>query len=700
MKKNIFYLLILNFYLLSCSKYELDFNKFNEYAPTVEFALPLAYSNLKITSLVNNNKENSRVDGSNLIHVLIRDDSTFEYTNNKITEIKSQTLTSVDTILGFVEVGNENLNKSISLQSLLPDLNATNRNVLNMLNGTTNVFPAISDSTKTIQKFTTLNNFSLIYVKSGSLSFDLTNFLPTTIDSIVFDIYNTSSNKLVFSSVTLSNILSNQKKSVILNIKEGTVLDNVFSYKIRRLKTRASSGIVPINLNDNFSINLMLLNLKLGAGLAKLPSQTIQSFTRSANVSANALGERFFNIAFDTAETFMQGLSSINYPLEIKIKFLNATKNNTEFPEQTLSIPPQQAFNYKAIDFSKVQFLFDRNSLLSNTVDFEIKINIIGSDINYVAFDSSQRLNFNLRLASAKLLYVVGIIKDTTSTYLTRDINNTELKNISSGFAFDSATLTVNSKNSIGVPFIIDLSLNGINADQTAFLRDRFTPFQINTPIVPNDVTPFNYSNLTFATTQHVFSNYGENRGKINEFVSLPAITGTINAKVNINTERDFISFGAIGQKLYIGTLLDIPLILNARNVVLTDTIKFESNSFEGLDSLVLGLNIENGFPFRSDVKIYFINASNTIVDSSVISGVLTPSAINSDGKTIAPSTSQSSFSLSKTQINNLINQKANNIVVKATFFTPNDGTSQVKIYNDYFMNIKFGVITKITLSN
>lgn len=144
---------------------------------------------------------------------------------------------------------------------------------------------------------------------------------------------------------------------------------------------------------------------------------------------------------------------------------------------------------------------------------------------------------------------------------------------------------------------------------------------------------------------------------------------------------------------------LELPLWGTAKDFVLFDTIPFEIEQeiTDEVESVLLRTYNSNGFPIDFDMQVYFIDSSKVRIDSLVIPNqlILQSAQVNlSTGFVTSPTQKTYDATMSQARFKNL--QKAKNMVVKASASTTNGGTTDVKIYSDYRLEVKFGLQVKI----
>jgi hypothetical protein len=147
---------------------------------------------------------------------------------------------------------------------------------------------------------------------------------------------------------------------------------------------------------------------------------------------------------------------------------------------------------------------------------------------------------------------------------------------------------------------------------------------------------------------------------------------------------------------------IELPLDIRVKNLILSDTIKFNASDNLGsdtskLESLKLNLLFENGFPVDVNTQIYLTDNSYAILDSIFNNEILIPSGQISAGKVTS--------SFKTTQIINIVGAKksafykASYLIAKYRYNTANSELGEtVKIYSNYKIVFKAGALIKLKI--
>lgn len=136
----------------------------------------------------------------------------------------------------------------------------------------------------------------------------------------------------------------------------------------------------------------------------------------------------------------------------------------------------------------------------------------------------------------------------------------------------------------------------------------------------------------------------------------------------------------------------ELPIHGTAKNFMIQDTLDLNlSDVPEGKAEFKL-VTI-NGFPWDLGLQAYFLDANDNIIDSLFTTADIFASApIDNDGRVTGPTTVEKFILFAKTRVEYL-KTNGQKMVLVTTFNTIDGGNTPVKIYSDYDVTFKIGVI-------
>ena len=244
----------------------------------------------------------------------------------------------------------------------------------------------------------------------------------------------------------------------------------------------------------------------------------------------------------------------------------------------------------------------------------------------------------------------------------------------------------------------VDLELiNGIGAEASITMNS-FTASNNTNAIALNHAIIGNNININRATEvgSAIFPYYyttGLNNSNSNIDLMLELLPDSIEYGValelnplgNVSAHNDFISSDA---PMELNMDIQLPLSIIANNLTLADTLNIDISDTTGLQSAMLNINLQNGFPLEAHVDLILLDQNNMVV-SHVLSPALVPSAsVDGNGVVSDISSSMHQLTLNQKDFNTLIQNKK--IVLKIIFNTPTS-SDHINIY-DYY-KLKFNVV-------
>lgn len=151
-------------------------------------------------------------------------------------------------------------------------------------------------------------------------------------------------------------------------------------------------------------------------------------------------------------------------------------------------------------------------------------------------------------------------------------------------------------------------------------------------------------------------------------------------------------------SKFSVDFKLNLPLEGYCNNFLFSDTSKFEvGNLPDNVSQITVRNYIRNGFPVGALVQVYFLDANNVIKDSLMTTGstvFLDPAPVGADGRVTTPTSLTRNYVIEAARVKKL--STVTKVVVRATTNTTNAPNTNVKIYSDYRIALKLGVIAKL----
>lgn len=437
-------------------------------------------------------------------------------------------------------------------------------------------------------------------ISQGTVTLTVTNSWPIPVQLNLALVNN--SNGLTITNFIFPPILpgssSSQTKSLI-----GKTLSNNMSFEIISVQSAGSGGSpVPYSSSDEVSFVLQSNNIEVSSGSVVFPQS--QLFTSSDFYDFGlANGIRLKKIFVKRAVIRYQVSMPIDGIVETDITIPFSDNFGAPFGFTINSTPGlpstgRAILQNVAIDLSKSP------GNPYNRLPFEIESYIMSAS-NCVGFDANDELNFQFELDSIELDAVEGQF-GSYDIELEQQIN---LDDLGVGFEFDEMIffgpkLSIDFKNSIGIPVFVDMELKSTNYYGTHVVSES------NFPV------PF--------PTENVFPLLREGSLVVQPDSSVPflvfpnqdlevAVTAKIRSTGNPNPPH----FVQLGEDLTVGIGIIQESRFNISNLRFRDTV-----GVSGLDSAVLanlleafwGVSYQNQLPFDVVLELIALDSGDSVL--------------------------------------------------------------------------------------
>jgi len=160
---------------------------------------------------------------------------------------------------------------------------------------------------------------------------------------------------------------------------------------------------------------------------------------------------------------------------------------------------------------------------------------------------------------------------------------------------------------------------------------------------------------------------------------------------------------GNVGQNFVVDTSkievtaeIELPLSGIAKNFVVRDTIPFEMEGLNELVEATFRINTDNGFPVDVAVQCYFLDSNDVVIDSlmGVDQSLILAGLVDSDGRVISSTHKTLDIPMTTERINEIAKMKSIVIIGRAN--TNDNGTTTIKLYSEYRLDVKLGLKAKV----
>ncbi len=339
------------------------------------------------------------------------------------------------------------------------------------------------------------------------------------------------------------------------------------------------------------------------------------------------------------------------------------------------------------IDLSMYRLVFDEPFADTNYVYIHALIHFTGDDnpLNNPYF--LQLNNDFSELEFGKFFGYAGERTVQMSDTIEVDIFNVNDEGYFS-FGPGSVNMTVEVENSFGLPVILDLET--IKAYRTGFEPDSVDVYifgEGNPSLVEiNSPAPGQIGETLNTTIVSDNSNFHEAL-EISPDKIFVDIIGLLNSDNNPSISNFILDTSKISASM----ALELELFGSINGYTIADTIDFNIDNLDNIESLLFAVDIENGFPINAVVQLEFVDSLYQVVHTLLPDGEQLMTAADVSGppdyRVTNPSSKITEIVLNKEELGQL--EEARQILIKAVLTTTENQV--VKIYSDYSIGLELG---------
>ena len=379
--------------------------------------------------------------------------------------------------------------------------------------------------------------------------------------------------------------------------------------------------------------------------------------------------------------------SSLNADATINVKIPEAKLNGISLNQDIYYTQGQQLTG--VIDLSGYTIAFDNTSPYVNNLDIHYTVTVHGNNTPII---SPYVLNINGSFQNLSFHELYGDFKQHP-IMMPDDTINIKIfdNNIYGAMYFEDPRVYFWAYNSCGIPIGVSLNnfkaVSAVNFPYEVELWGYPNPWIINAPsmseigqvIVSSDSIDKSNSNIKDAAN-------------ISPTDFLANVTATANpaggpaANFVIDTSR-----------LSVDVQVELPLYGKAWDFRVADTLEFEFGDDFDLDQVefvLMRFNIENHFPVDAVVQAYFLDENDVILDSLITPPELivtaAPVGLGPEYRVTSSTFKRTETRIEQPRISRL--KPTTKIVFLGKMATISSGTELVKIYSDYYLDVRLAV--------
>ena len=652
--------------------------------------LPLLTTNLSLNDIVSDSLIHKNVDSS--ISLIYKTDLYNLNLAGQVINIPDTTL-KYDFKLDSLQLANRTIVDSISLGQIAQQA-GTEGALIIQFNGNNLPIPAITVTPANSYPVNATSFFQTASLRTGVLTVTLKNGFPIEMDTIIFQLSNQGNSSLVTQD-TFVDLMPGATISQSTNMA-GKTVNGQLNAKLVRMTSPGSNGqSVHIDTANKLYATLSISNVTVFSATAIFPSQDIINQPQSVSFPFPN-GARLKKVKFLSGDLQIILKSTIADSIHFNYQLPSATDASGKPINITSILPPAasgQTSSY-TVNYNLAGYTFDLTGPKKDTVNtfFNLLIARIDSNGKVESISLNDSLYVSYAILNVVPEYINGYLGSDTLNYGPVTIPFSVFKNIKGGtLNLKNINVSLAVQNNIGANGrVIVHQAQGIHSatNSPVSLTGAMINKNLNIPrAVDHPLTP-TLSNFTLTPSNSNVLNFIDNLpDKLNY-----NLTVYVNPNGNVSNYNDFVYYGS---GMDISMNMNMPLSLIANRLELVDTIPFSltSNSTTtnsaAIQSGVLTLIANNGYPLQANVQIYFLDGSYNIMDSLLASASpVAAGVLDNNCQVVSSTQSKISAPFDEAKLNRI--KLAKYAYVKSYFTTvPNSQCGNyVKIYSNYSLGI------------
>ena len=652
--------------------------------------LPLLTTNLSLNDIVSDSLIHKNADSS--ISLIYKTDLYNLNLAGQVINIPDTTL-KYDFKLDSLQLANRTIVDSISLGQIAQQA-GTEGALIIQFNGSNLPIPAITVTPANSYPVNATSFFQTASLRTGVLTVTLKNGFPIEMDTIIFQLSNQGNSSLVTQD-TFVDLMPGATISQSTNMA-GKTVNGQLNAKLVRMTSPGSNGqSVHIDTANKLYATLSISNVTVFSATAIFPSQDIINQPQSVSFPFPN-GARLKKVKFLSGDLQIILKSTIADSIHFNYQLPSATDASGKPINITSILPPAasgQTSSY-TVNYNLAGYTFDLTGPKKDTVNtfFNLLIARIDSNGKVESISLNDSLYVSYAILNVVPEYINGYLGSDTLNYGPVTIPFSVFKNIKGGtLNLKNINVSLAVQNNIGANGrVIVHQAQGIHSatNSPVSLTGAMINKNLNIPrAVDHPLTP-TLSNFTLTPSNSNVLNFIDNLpDKLNY-----NLTVYVNPNGNVSNYNDFVYYGS---GMDISMNMNMPLSLIANRLELVDTIPFSltSNSTTtnsaAIQSGVLTLIANNGYPLQANVQIYFLDGSYNIMDSLLASASpVAAGVLDNNCQVVSSTQSKISAPFDEAKLNRI--KLAKYAYVKSYFTTvPNSQCGNyVKIYSNYSLGI------------
>lgn len=651
-------------------------------------AIPIIHSTTTLVDLLPDD-ENMSFDDDGFIRIIYKEDSIAQVFSDTLLVIDDQDPTQESFALDAIDIDDFQTDISVTLLELTDNLETDLAEEINdaiaisEANGSA-YFPPISSQSGGAYYHQASDEFEFEYVKisQGILSVEIINNFAFDITSLELELLNTDNQDLV-GQFSYNSITAGTSQVQSVNLADQLLYSDLEISIVEFSSDGSGTDELSISSLDDMIFSISGNLIQATEGSIKFPQQEGPSDSLIVDMQVDD-GIEISLINLSSGVMVYNYESSVNTSLQLMIEIPSLKDQMGMAFSEILEINNTQFSGPQMFSFSIDNYSFDLSESV-NQIQVNYSSQIMGSN-TFQSFSENDQIHIDISMEDFEFSYVEGYFGQIEQEIEQdeMDFDLSILEEIVPNLYLETPNLRFTVDNAIGVPFLIDLDLLGINDNESISLNGP----NIQAQGLMSTITDFNNSNsqlsdmISISPSQILYS------GSV---LSNPSGNmGVINSITN-------------GSDIKIGFELDLPLHLRLEDAMRTDTLDLDfggdnddASESDYVDSVILKLHTENEFPLDIDLMILFTDSVSGLILDSLDVEMLDAAEVDEDGRTISANVYDSNIILNSGQIDALFNSNRALLDIKMNSYD-NENTA-VKLYTDYQFKIAVGAILELNI--
>ncbi len=456
------------------------------------------------------------------------------------------------------------------------------------------------------------------------------------------------------------------------------------------------STILSVGVNDLFFFPPISFPYPMGLTADEITAlqgngQLTKSFTNDVLFQVSPGGEQLDSVRLGQGNMQFSFTNTFNHPAQLTVNMPNMVKAGIAF-SRTYAVGANATVN-DLIDVTG--YAMDLSATTSGfnqlRVRYDLSLTHSGGSTN-----QSQQVISTQSFTDMRFSHVFGYFAqqniqvplDTVQVDLFRNAIQGDIHFVDPRFS-----LTLN--NSFGVPM-------GLTLDHLSGWSDATGSFPFNQTVI-NGVQPIGAPGIgqigqSVATT----FTFDRNTSNIDQLLDQRLSSILYQLTAQMNPAGQAFNFATDQSRIEVVADVEVPLWGRATGFVIQDTIPFpESDVLADMVSEgMIRVGTTNGFPADATIQLIFLDENRQPTDSlqqTPLQPVIRSGTVGSNGRVTAPVETKVDFAVPADKVGHVFGCKE--MVIRASLNTTDGGTTDIRFYNDYRLDLRLSIQVKLRLN-